>query len=61
MRGSKQISPLAAHKGKAVVVMDTHEYKDKITVMLADERVSKKLKSDPTRVYKKQLVAPLTG
>ena len=40
---------LPADNGKAAVIMDTEEYKEKIRVMLSDESVYKKLKRDPTR------------
>ena len=56
----KQISSLAKRKD-LLVLPDTQEYKDKIKVILADERVYKKLKCDPTREYKGKLVALFTG
>ena len=46
---------LPVGKGKAAVVMNTQEYKDKIKAMLADERVYQKLKRDPIRGYKEKL------
>ena len=40
--------------------MDSTEYKDKIKLMLTDERVYQKLKKDPTQGYKRWMVSLLT-
>ena len=52
---------LLANKDKAAVVIDTQKYKDKIKAMLADEKVYKRLKRDPTIGCKDKLQALLTG
>ena len=66
----KQIRSLAKRKdllvfladmGKAVVMMDTQEYKDKIKAVLTNERVYKRLKHDPTGGYKEKLIDLITG
>ena len=50
MRENRSVLWQKAGLGKAAVVMDTQEYKDKIKAMLTDEHVYKRLKQDPTRI-----------
>ena len=52
----KDLLILPADKGKAAVIMDSSEYKDKINLMLSDVRVYEKLDRDPTPGYKWRLV-----
>jgi hypothetical protein len=50
------IRVLPADKGKATVIMNKSDYDKKIDALLADEKTYQKLKKDPTKKYKQQLV-----
>ncbi len=50
LRADKDIMILPADKGRAVVVMDKKEYKEKANKLLSDEKTYKKEKKDPTRM-----------
>ena len=50
---------LPADKGKATVIMDTQEYKDKVNRMLSDKKTYEPLKKDPTDTYRRKLIALL--
>ncbi|XP_071476530.1 uncharacterized protein [Diadema antillarum] len=45
-----------ADKGRAVVVLNTTDYKDKASELLSDEKTYKKMKSIPTWKYKTKLI-----
>ena len=47
----KDLVILPADKGKAAVVMDSTEYKEKIKLMLSNVKVYEKLNKDPTPGY----------
>ncbi len=51
---------LPADKGKSTVVMDTSDYEEKVTTMLADKKTYEELTTDPTPKYKRKLVSQLT-
>ena len=59
LRQEKSIKILAADKGRATVVMDTSNYEDKMKAMLADRDTYTKLKSDPTKKFKQELIKML--
>ena len=50
------ITILPADKGKATVIMETKEYQEKMKEMLNDEATYEKLKKDPTKKYKAELI-----
>ncbi|XP_072051907.1 uncharacterized protein [Amphiura filiformis] len=52
--------PLLTDKGKATVIMEVSEYKDKLSDMLSDARTYEQLASDPTQKYKRELVTILS-
>jgi len=56
IKSEKLIMILPADKGKAVVVMGTSDYEQKVISLLADEKTYEKLKKDATLVYKKKLI-----
>ena len=51
---------LLAEKGRATVVLDKAEYKEKVLRMLSDGKTHEQLKNDPTASYKRKIVAILT-
>ena len=53
------ITILPADKGRAVVVMNTSDYKEKAKNILSDNNTYKVLKKDPTSKYKTQLSSKL--
>jgi hypothetical protein len=50
---------LPADKGRATVLLDKTEYQTKLQALLADEDTYMKLKKDPTKKYKWELVNTL--
>ena len=56
LQKEKSITILPADKGKATVIMETREYQDKMKEMLNDEATYEKLKKDPTKKYKAELI-----
>ena len=50
------ITIVEADKGKAAVVLDTAEYKQKMETLLSDNHTYTQLKKDPTNSYKSKLV-----
>ena len=56
LQKEKSITILPADKGKATVIMETREYQEKIKEMLNDEATYEKLKKDPTKKYKAELI-----
>ena len=56
LRNNNDIMILPADKGRAVVVMDKQEYKDKIQEILSDEKTYVQLKKDPTNSYASKLI-----
>ena len=48
MKKNKDIMILPADKGKSTVVMDTLDYEEKVTNMLADRKTYEELTTDPT-------------
>ena len=48
LASNKEITILPADKRKTTVVMDTQEYKDKVSFMLSDKKTYELLTSDPT-------------
>ena len=59
LASNKDITILPADKGKATVIMDTQDYKDKVSSMLSDKKTYELLTSDPTSSYKRKLIALL--
>ena len=55
----KEIMILPADKGRAVVIMDTSDYKSKAKTLLNDVKTYKTLKKDPTTKYSNTLVTKL--
>ena len=47
---------LPADKGRATVILDKETYKEKVMVMLSDEKTYTRLDKDPTAKYKRKLV-----
>ena len=47
-------------EGKATVIMEVSDYKQKLSEMLSDEKTYERLPSDPTQRYKRELVAILS-
>ncbi|XP_072017874.1 uncharacterized protein [Amphiura filiformis] len=60
LKNEKSVLVLPADKGKASVIMDVHEYEEKLSEMLNDKRTYETLPSDPTQRYKRELVAILS-
>ena len=63
LRSLKQedsITILPADKGRAKVVMDKTEYKEKVNIVLNDAHTYEKLQADPTSSYKRKLIEKLT-
>ena len=63
LRSLKQedsITKVPADKGRAKVVMDKTEYKEKVNIMLNDAHTYEKLQADPTSSYKRKLIEKLT-
>ena len=56
LQKEKSATILPADKGKATVIMETREYQEKIKEMLNDEATYEKLKKDPTKKYKAELI-----
>ncbi|KAI0232255.1 hypothetical protein LSAT2_017403, partial [Lamellibrachia satsuma] len=56
LQKEKSITILPADKGKATVIMETREYQEKMKEMLNDEATYEKLKKDPTKKYKAELI-----
>ena len=56
LKADRDIMVLPADKGKAMVVMNTSEYKQKFKKLLDDTSVYEVLKKDPTTAYKNRLV-----
>ncbi len=56
---NKDIMILPADKGKATVIMDTQEYKDKVNRILSDKKTYEPLPKDPTDSYRRKLIALL--
>ena len=52
MAKRKDLLILPADKGKAAVVRDSTEYKEKIKLILSDVKVYEKLNKDPIQGYK---------
>ncbi len=59
LRADKDIMVLPADKGRAVVVLDKREYKEKANKLLSDEKTYRKEKKDPTKKYARNLSASL--
>ena len=51
LKRDKSITILPADKGRATVVLDSSEYKEKVKIMLSDVKTYEVLPSDPTKVY----------
>ena len=63
LRSLKQedsITILPADKGRAKLVMDKTEYKEKVNIVLNDAHTYEKLQADPTSSYKRKLIEKLT-
>ena len=56
LQKDKSVTVLPADKGKATVIMDTSEYKNKLQNLLGDDKVYQVLKKDPTSTYKNRLI-----
>ena len=56
LQKEKSITILPADKGKATFIMETREYQEKMKEMLNDEATYEKLKKDPTKTYKAELI-----
>ena len=61
LKDNNDILVIPADKGRAVVVMNTRDYKTKAQELLEDVQTYKKLKSNPTSKYKTKLVKILQG
>jgi len=59
LRKDKSICILPADKGRCAVVLNRSTYKEKCDQLLKDTKTYKKLKRDPTQIYKKQLIEVL--
>ena len=60
LQKEESILILPADKGRATVVLDKQEYKEKVNIMLSDQKTYEKLNHDPTARYKRKLVNILT-
>ena len=56
LKKDENVMVLPADKGRVTVVLDKEEYTKKCMDLLSDQRTYKKLKSDPTAKYKRDLV-----
>ena len=56
LQKEKSITILPADKGKATDIMETREYQEKMKEMLNDEATYEKLKKDPTKKYKADII-----
>ena len=56
LKKNKDIMILGADKGRATVIMNTKDYKNKIEDLLKDENTYEALKKDPTNIYKSKLI-----
>ena len=61
LKDNKDIMVIPADKGRAVVVMNSRDYKAKSEELLEDNKTYKKLKSNPTSRYKTKLIKILQG
>ncbi len=59
LKDNKDITIVPADKGRAVVVLNTRDYKTKAAELLSDEKTYKKLKSNPTSKNKCKLIKNL--
>ncbi len=57
LRKEKSIMIISADKGKAIVIMETGEYEQKVITMLSDDKTYEKLNKDPTPKYKRKFVS----
>ena len=60
LQKEESVMVLPADKGRATVLVDREEYKQKVHNMLSDEKTYTKLKSNPTQKFKRQLVSILS-
>ena len=60
LKQEDSITILPADKGRAKVVMDKTEYKEKVNIVLNDAHTYEKLQADPTSSYKRKLIEKLT-
>ena len=56
LRNNKEIMILGADKGRATVVLNTKDYKDKVMKLLKDTNTYEVLKKDPTNLFKTRLI-----
>ena len=56
LKKDKDIMILPADKGRATVIMDTTDYKDKVQTLLADTNTYTKLQRNPTQKFKNKLI-----
>ena len=59
LRKDDSIMILPADKGRVTVVMNKKEYEDKCKQLLGDEKTYKRLKGDPARKFKGEIVSIL--
>ena len=59
LKNNKDITIIGADKGRATVIMNSKDYKDKVRALLSDQNTYEPLKKDPTNMYKTKLIALL--
>ena len=56
LKKDDSITILPADKGRATVLLNTKDYKDKMDLLLSDANTFEKLNRDPTVTYKRELI-----
>lgn len=59
LQDNRDIMILPADKGRATVILNTQDYKDKVLALLSDTKTYRKEKSDPTKKYAESLRSKL--